>query len=90
MIRVRSMRNTRGFAAATLLAIFAASAVAHATEGGRTVFVPRAVIYPGDVITTEALIERKLLVGPNNPPVLGNVRKSFWVRSLAARCCRMS
>ena len=47
-----------------LLAICGASAVAHATEGGRTVFVPRAVIYPGDVITTEALIERKLLVAP--------------------------
>ncbi|MBY0562044.1 flagellar basal body P-ring formation chaperone FlgA [Hyphomicrobium sp.] len=71
MIGLRSMRNTGGFAAAALLAIFAASAVVHATEGGRTVFVPRAVIYPGDVITSEALMERKLLVAPNNPPVFG-------------------
>jgi flagellar basal body P-ring formation protein FlgA len=71
MIGVRSMRNARGFAAATLLAICAVSVVAHATEGGRTVFVPRAVIYPGDVITTEALVERKLLVPPNNPAVFG-------------------
>lgn len=71
MMLVRSMRCARAFAAVALLAICAVSVVAHATEGGRTVFVPRAVIYPGDVITTEALIERKLLVSPGNPPVFG-------------------
>ena len=71
MMGARRTGYGRGLTAATLLAIGAVSAVAQATEGGRTVFVPRAVIYPGDVITTEALVERKLLVNPNNPPVFG-------------------
>lgn len=71
---MRTARNVREglcFAAAALLAICAVPVVAHANEGARTVFVPRAVIYPGDVITTEALVERQLLVAPNNPPVFG-------------------
>lgn len=71
MNTARKMRERLCFAAAALLATCAAITVAHATEGGRTVFVPRAVIYPGDVITPETLVERKLLVRPNNPPVFG-------------------
>jgi flagella basal body P-ring formation protein FlgA len=56
------------------LVLLAASAVASAVRAqdpGRTVFVPRAVIYPGDRITEANLIERQLLVEPNNPPVFG-------------------
>jgi flagellar basal body P-ring formation protein FlgA len=68
-----SLRNIReaGSLMATLFALCAFSAVAHAADNGRTVFVPRAVIYPGDMITTNNLIERQLLVAPNNPAVFG-------------------
>ncbi len=71
MNAVRNMRQGLCFTAAALLAACATIVVAHATEGGRTVFVPRAAIYPGDVITQDALVERRLLVRPNNPPVFG-------------------
>jgi flagella basal body P-ring formation protein FlgA len=56
------------------IAVLAACAfigAANAEDTGRTVFVPRAVIYPGDRITDATLIERQLLVSPNNPPVFG-------------------
>lgn len=45
--------------------------VAGADGSGRTVFVPRAVIYPGDKLTDTNLIERQLLVTADNPPVFG-------------------
>lgn len=70
MTLVRNIRGVRALVA-TLFAACAFSAVAHAAGNGRTVFVPRAVIYPGDMITTQNLIERQLLVSPDNPPVLG-------------------
>jgi flagella basal body P-ring formation protein FlgA len=70
MTLTRNVRQIRLFGAA-LLAFCAFSAVAHAADNGRTVFVPRAVIYPGDMITANALVERKLLVAPDNPPVFG-------------------
>lgn len=54
-----------------LLAACAIASAARAQDPGRTVFVPRAVIYPGDRITEANLIERQLLVDPNNPPVFG-------------------
>ena len=54
-----------------LLAVCAMAGVARADDTGRTIFVPRAVIYPGDRITDAALIERQLLVTPDNPPVFG-------------------
>ncbi|MFT3732440.1 MAG: flagellar basal body P-ring formation chaperone FlgA [Hyphomicrobium sp.] len=55
----------------TLLAGFAFSVAADAGDSGRTVFVPRAVIYPGDRISDGTLIERQLIVSPDNPPVFG-------------------
>lgn len=54
-----------------LLAACAIASAPRAQDPGRTVFVPRAVIYPGDRITEANLIERQLLVDPNNPPVFG-------------------
>jgi flagellar basal body P-ring formation protein FlgA len=44
---------------------------AYAEQSGRTIFVPRAVIYPGDTITEATLIERELIVSADNPPVYG-------------------
>jgi flagellar basal body P-ring formation protein FlgA len=44
---------------------------ARADDSGRTIFVPRAVIYPGDTITEATLIERQLIVSADNPPVYG-------------------
>ncbi|CCB67550.1 MULTISPECIES: flagellar basal body P-ring formation chaperone FlgA [unclassified Hyphomicrobium] len=55
----------------TLLAACAFASNALAEDPGRTVFVPRAVIYPGDRITDANLIERQLIVDPGNPPVFG-------------------
>jgi flagellar basal body P-ring formation protein FlgA len=54
-----------------VLAVCAITGTANAEDPGRTVFVPRAVIYPGDRITDATLIERQLLVSPNNPAVFG-------------------
>ncbi len=70
MILMRDIRQI-GIILATLFAGCAFSAVAHAAGNGRTVFVPSAVIYPGDVLTMQNLSERQLLVSPDNPPVYG-------------------
>ncbi len=66
MLGPRSVRN-----AVALLATCACAIAANAESSGRTVFVPNAVIYPGDKITDAVLIERQLLVQPDNPPVFG-------------------
>ncbi|HML31067.1 MAG TPA: flagella basal body P-ring formation protein FlgA, partial [Hyphomicrobium sp.] len=70
MLTLRNMRNAVHFGI-TLLAACAYSLGANAQDPGRTVFVPRAVIYPGDRITDATLIERQLIVSPDNPPVYG-------------------
>jgi len=57
--------------AVAVLAACAFTGAASAEDPGRTVFVPRAVIYPGDRITDATLIERQLLVSADNPPVFG-------------------
>jgi flagella basal body P-ring formation protein FlgA len=48
-----------------------AAASANAADVQRTVFVPGAVIYPGDVITAEALIPGKVLRAAGSPAVFG-------------------
>src|SRR6187402_3040401 len=70
MFDVHNMRNAIpiGFALLAACAVFFG---ANAQDAGRTVFVPRAVIYPGDRITDATLIERQLLVSADNPPVFG-------------------
>lgn len=70
MFESRTMRKAVRLGIA-MLAGSAILAGANAEETGRTVFVPRAVIYPGDRITDATLIERELLVSPDNPPVFG-------------------
>jgi flagellar basal body P-ring formation protein FlgA len=67
---VRTIRTAIQIGIAVLAAC-AFAGVANAEDPGRTVFVPRAVIYPGDRITDGTLIERQLLVSPDNPPVFG-------------------
>jgi flagella basal body P-ring formation protein FlgA len=67
---LRNMRKAIRYGIA-LLAVCALAGVAKAEDSGRTVFVPRAVIYPGDRLTDATLIERQLLVTPGNPPVFG-------------------
>jgi flagellar basal body P-ring formation protein FlgA len=70
MINLRVIRNI-----ATKIMALAATCIipvaAHAVDSGRTIFVPRAVIYPGDKLTDANLIERQLLVSSDNPPVFG-------------------
>lgn len=70
MICLRVIRDAIVRAVA-LAAMCAFPAAAHALDPGRTIFVPRAVIYPGDKLTDANLIERQLLVTPDNPPVFG-------------------
>lgn len=72
MSGLRDIRNAMQLCTAIFAACaFALPSVAHAQDSGRTVFVPRAVIYPGDRLTDANLIERQLLVTPDNPPVFG-------------------
>ena len=70
MMGLRDIRRTilSGMAVFVLLAFPVA---AFGEDPGRTIFVPRAVIYPGDVLTNSNLIERELLVSADNPPVFG-------------------
>ncbi len=70
MTGLRSPGNAVHLGAA-LLALCAFPVAVYADDIGRTVFVPRAVIYPGDRLTDAALIERQLLVTPDSPPVFG-------------------
>ncbi|MET0432072.1 MAG: flagellar basal body P-ring formation chaperone FlgA [Hyphomicrobium sp.] len=70
MSELRHVRKS-SYLAVALLAASVTSGAVFAADPGRTVFVPRAVIYPGDMITDATLIERQLLVSPENPPVFG-------------------
>jgi len=61
---------------------------AQAADVAHTVFVPRRVIYPGDVITADALVERKVLrsadsgavFGENPADVVGKVSRRTLLR----------
>jgi flagella basal body P-ring formation protein FlgA len=68
----------RGPARGTFLVLMAlaisaafAQAPAVADDEQRTVFVPRNVIYPGDVITADALVARKIVRPVESGPVFG-------------------
>lgn len=50
---------------------------AYADDGVRTVFVPRNVIYPGDMITADVLVERKIRVNSENSAVFGENPKDL-------------
>ena len=51
--------------------------VASAEDAMRTVFVPNNVIYPGDMITADALVERKVRVSSGNAAVFGENPKDL-------------
>jgi len=52
-------------------ACVAASGMADAANVVRTVYVPRGVIYPGDVITMDALVQGRFVRDDASPPVFG-------------------
>jgi flagella basal body P-ring formation protein FlgA len=56
---------------AMALAICVGSAVAEAGNVQHMVFVPRHVIYPGDEITSDALVQRRVLRPEGSAPVFG-------------------
>lgn len=58
--------------------------VAYADDAVRTVFVPRNVIYPGDMITADALVERKVRVSSESAAVFGENPKDL-IGKLARR-----
>jgi flagella basal body P-ring formation protein FlgA len=51
--------------------------VAYADNAMRTVFVPRNVIYPGDKITAEALVERKVQMNSESSAIFGENPKDL-------------
>jgi len=50
---------------------------ASADDAVRTVFVPNHVIYPGDMITAEALVQRQVRVSSDNVAVFGENPKDL-------------
>ena len=60
-----------------VLILLGAGAAAYADDAVRTVFVPRNVIYPGDMITEDALVERKIRVSSENSAVFGENPKDL-------------
>jgi flagella basal body P-ring formation protein FlgA len=57
--------------AAMVLAICVGSAFAEAGNVQHMVFVPRYVIYPGDEITADALVQKRVLRPEGSAPVFG-------------------
>jgi flagella basal body P-ring formation protein FlgA len=50
---------------------------AYAQDSVRTVFVPRTVVYPGDMITEDILVERKVRLGSDSAAVFGENPKDL-------------
>jgi flagella basal body P-ring formation protein FlgA len=69
MMSSQANRGVLMLAAAALILI--SGAPAHATQVAHTVFVPRNVIYPGDVITADALVERTVQRDGDSPVIFG-------------------
>jgi flagella basal body P-ring formation protein FlgA len=70
MMLKRVVSKTLLVAVAAFLAVVSA-APAEAGDVMRTILVPRAVIYPGDVISADALIERKIQRDDTSPATFG-------------------
>ena len=70
---MRSVRHSGAMLALVALTIAAGAihAPAIAAYVGRTVFVPRNVIYPGDEIRADALMERQFMRSAESRPVFG-------------------
>lgn len=56
---------------ALAISVCAVLVPAEAADVAHTVFVPRHVIYPGDVITADALVERKVMRSEDSGAVFG-------------------
>lgn len=56
---------------ALAISVCAVHVPAEAADVQHTVLVPRHVIYPGDVITADALVERQVLRSPDSGAVFG-------------------
>ena len=70
------MMKRLGFSALFILLLGMSGAV-YANDTARTVFVPRNVIYPGDMITAEALVERKVRLSSESSAVFGENPKDL-------------
>lgn len=66
--------NARRLRLALLVAAGMGLPAAHAADAVRIVFVPRSVIYPGDVIAEAALMQRKFVRPAESPAVFGENR----------------
>lgn len=60
-----------------ILLLLGMTGAAYAQDSVHTVFVPRDVIYPGDMITQEALVERKIRLGADSAAVFGENPKDL-------------
>lgn len=68
------MMKSLGLSGLILLCL---GSLAYADDAVRTVFVPRNVIYPGDMITEDALVERNVRVNSENSAVFGENPKDL-------------
>jgi flagella basal body P-ring formation protein FlgA len=75
------MTKLSGLAALILLCV---TGSAYASDAVRTVFVPRNVVYPGDMITEDVLVERKVRVSSGTAAVFGENPKDL-IGKLARR-----
>lgn len=66
----------KSLALGTLIVLGLAGA-AYADDALRTVFVPNNVIYPGDMITADALVQRQVRVSSGNMAVFGENPKDL-------------
>jgi flagella basal body P-ring formation protein FlgA len=57
--------------------IFGAAGTVRATDAIRTVYVPRNVIYPGDVITADAIVARQVQRDDASPAIFGENPKDL-------------
>lgn len=67
----RTTRLVLALALAPAIAAFASTSPSVATEAAREILVPRGVIYPGDVISADALVLRKVVRDTASPPIFG-------------------
>ena len=83
MTSSRANRGALMLAAAVFIVI--TGEPAHAVEVAHTVFVPRNVIYPGDVITADALVERTVQRDADSPVIFGENPEISSAKSRAGR-----
>jgi flagella basal body P-ring formation protein FlgA len=75
MMSWQANRNVLMLAVAALILI--SGKPVYASQIARTVFVPRSVVYPGDVITADALVERSVQRNVDSPVIFGENPKDL-------------